>query len=229
MVKLYSSQLLVLNEIKAVKEGYIFDALEEDWKQHIDNTLKLVSKINDIKNTLDNIASNAMCEVINKYIKNTNYEEEVGNIEFNMKGSNLYDVLINHNLYFLLVHSNYKPEIFCEIWVEHIIDYPEAGKIPVKSPEYQLPIEEVFKRYMNIELDFNNELPESDINNIEEQIIRTINDNTKHILMENEYKELIKNFNTLQNEINERIKYLIIPGHKKKKTNFIKWQIKNKN
>lgn len=64
-----------------------------------------------------------MCEVINKYITNTNYEEEVGNIEFKMKSSNLYDVLISHNLYFLLVHSNYKPEIYCEVWVNHIIYY----------------------------------------------------------------------------------------------------------
>ncbi|HDR7448502.1 TPA: hypothetical protein QCX35_004644 [Bacillus toyonensis] len=50
IVKIYSSLPLVLNEIKVVKEGYIFDALEDDWKQRIDDTFKIASKINDIKN-----------------------------------------------------------------------------------------------------------------------------------------------------------------------------------
>ncbi|WP_255444810.1 hypothetical protein [Bacillus sp. TE8-1] len=70
---------------------------------------------------------------------------------------------------------------------------------------------------MNISLDPNNELPEFDINNIEKQIMREINNNSKHIMMENERTELIKIFNILQDEINERIRELIIPGHKKKR------------
>lgn len=46
--------------------------------------------------------------------------------------------------------------------------------------------------------------------------MRVINNNPKHIVMENERTELIKIFNILQDEINERIRELIIPGHKKK-------------
>ena len=70
---------------------------------------------------------------------------------------------------------------------------------------------------MNIGLDPNNELPQFDIDNIEKQIMRVINNNPKHIVMENERTELIKIFNILQDEINERIRELIIPGHKKKR------------
>ncbi|PED29448.1 hypothetical protein [Bacillus cereus] len=216
-LKLYSSQLLDFSEIKAVKNGYIFDALEEDWKQKINKILEKENSINKIKKSLEGIASNAICEVINKYIEKTDYEEEVGNIQFKMKGSKLYDVLMSNNLHYLLVDSYLKPEIYCEIWVEHIENHSEAGEISAKRPEYILPIEQAFEKYMNISLDPNNELPEFDINNIEKQIMREINNNSKHIMMENERTELIKIFNILQDEINERIRELIIPGHKKKR------------
>ena len=69
---------------------------------------------------------------------------------------------------------------------------------------------------MNIGLDPNNELPQFDIDNIEKQIMRVINNNPKHIVMENERTELIKIFNILQDEINERIRELIIPVIKRK-------------
>lgn len=62
--------------------------------------------------------------------------------------------------------------------------------------------------------------------NVEKQIMRVINNNPKHIVMENEYTELIKIFNKLQSEINERIRELIIPGHKKKRSPFIKRLLK---
>jgi len=216
-LKPFSSQPLDFSGIKAVKNGYIFDALEEDWKQKINKILEKENNINKIKKSLDGIASNAICEVINKYIEKTDYEEEVGNIEFKMNGSKLYDVLMSNNLYYLLVHSHVKPEIYCEILVEHIEYDPEAGEIPVKRSECLLPIEKAFEKYMNIGLDPNNELPQFDIDNIEKQIMRVINNNPKHIVMENERTELIKIFNILQDEINERIRELIIPGHKKKR------------
>ncbi|MFV0946333.1 hypothetical protein JNB07_26525 [Bacillus pacificus] len=216
-LKPFSSQPLDFSGIKAVKNGYIFDALEEDWKQKINKILEKENNINKIKKSLDGIASNAICEVINKYIEKTDYEEEVGNIEFKMNGSKLYDVLMSNNLYYLLVRSHVKPEIYCEILVEHIEYDPEAGEIPVKRSECLLPIEKAFEKYMNIGLDPNNELPQFDIDNIEKQIMRVINNNPKHIVMENERAELIKIFNILQDEINERIRELIIPGHKKKR------------
>ncbi|MDA2138939.1 hypothetical protein PDN64_12430 [Bacillus cereus group sp. Bc256] len=216
-LKPFSSQPLDFSGIKAVKNGYIFDALEEDWKQKINKILEKENNINKIKKSLDGIASNAICEVINKYIEKTDYEEEVGNIEFKMNGSKLYDVLMSNNLYYLLVCSHVKPEIYCEILVEHIEYDPEAGEIPVKRSECLLPIEKAFEKYMNIGLDPNNELPQFDIDNIEKQIMRVINNNPKHIVMENERTELIKIFNILQDEINERIRELIIPGHKKKR------------
>jgi len=216
-LKPFSTQPLDFSGIKAVKNGYIFDALEEDWKQKINKILEKENNINKIKKSLDGIASNSICEVINKYIEKTDYEEEVGNIEFMMKGSKLYDVLMSNNLYYLLVHSHVKPEIYCEILVEHIEYDPEAGEIPVKRSECLLPIEKAFEKYMNIGLDPNNELPQFDIENVEEKIMRVINNNPKHIVMENERTELIKIFNILQDEINERIRELIIPGHKKKK------------
>lgn len=223
---LYSSQLVDFSEIKAVKNGYIFDALEEDWKQKINKILEKENSINKIKKSLDGIASNAICEVINKYIEKTDYEEEVGNIEFMMKGSKLYDVLMSNNLYSILVLSHPKPEIYCEILVEHIEYDSEAGEIPVKRSECLLPIERAFEKYMNIGLDPNNELPQFDIDNVEKQIMRAINNNPKHIVMENEYTELIKIFNKLQSEINERIRELIIPDHKKKRNPFVKRLLK---
>ncbi|MFJ8525463.1 hypothetical protein [Bacillus cereus] len=216
-LKPFSSQPLDFSGIKAVKNGYIFDALEEDWKKKINKILEKENNINKIKKSLDGIASSAICEVINKYIEKTDYEEEVGNIEFKMKGSKLYDVLMSNNLYHLLVDSHVKPEIYCEILVEGIEYHPEAGEIPFKYAQNMLPIEQAFEKYMNIGLDPNNKLPEFDINNVEKQIMRAINNNPKHIAMENERIELIKIFNILQDEINERIRELIIPGHKKKR------------
>ncbi|WP_242273257.1 hypothetical protein [Bacillus cereus group sp. BfR-BA-01538] len=225
-LKPFSTQPLDFSGIKAVKNGYIFDALEEDWKQKINKILEKENNINKIKKSLDGIASNAICEVINKYIEKTDYEEEVGNIEFKMKGSKLYDVLMSNNLYYLLVHSHVKPEIYCEILVEGIEYHPEAGEIPFKYAQNMLPIEKAFEKYMNIGLDPNNELPQFDIDNVEKQIMRVINNNPKHIVMENEYTELIKIFNKLQSEINERIRELIIPDHKKKRNPFIKRLLK---
>lgn len=134
-----------------------------------------------------------------------------------MKGSKLYDVLMSNNLYHLLVHSHVKPEIYCEIWVEGVEYHPEAGEIPFKYAKNALSIEKAFEKYMNIGLDPNNELPQFDIDNVEKQIMRVINNNPKHIVMENEHTELIKIFNILQDEINERIRELIIPGYKKKR------------
>ncbi|MCZ2992037.1 hypothetical protein NYY86_28280, partial [Acinetobacter baumannii] len=64
-LKPFSSQPLDFSGIKAVKNGYIFDALEEDWKQKINKILEKENNINKIKKSLDGIASNAICEVIN--------------------------------------------------------------------------------------------------------------------------------------------------------------------
>ena len=77
-LKPFSSQPLDFSGIKAVKNGYIFDALEEDWKQKINKILEKENNINKIKKSLDGIASNAICEVINKYIEKTEYRKSVG-------------------------------------------------------------------------------------------------------------------------------------------------------
>ncbi|MBJ6930773.1 hypothetical protein JG641_19550, partial [Vibrio cholerae] len=54
-LKPFSTQPLDFSGIKAVKNGYIFDALEEDWKQKINKILEKENNINKIKISLDGI------------------------------------------------------------------------------------------------------------------------------------------------------------------------------